>query len=69
MGNKSGVTMRMNPYPWLTPKQVTKLAMGWYYPKEKNSTAQLIGLVQLIVGKYTKIEIVESTNKNKACLS
>jgi hypothetical protein len=58
-----------NPYLWPIPKHVTKLAMGRYYPKEKNSTAQQIGLVQMVVGKYKKIELVESTNKNKACLS
>jgi hypothetical protein len=57
------------PVPWPIPKHVTKLAMGRYYTREKNSAAQQSGLVQLVVGKYTKIELVESMNKNKACLS
>jgi hypothetical protein len=43
--------------------------MGRYYIKEKNSAAQQIGLVQMVVGKYKKIEQVESMNKNKACHS
>jgi hypothetical protein len=44
-----------------------KLATGQYHPKEKNTTTQQIGLVQLVAGKYKKIELVENTNKNKAC--
>jgi hypothetical protein len=63
-----GVVMWMSPYPWPIPKHVTKLGMGRYYPKEMNLAAQQIGLVQMVVGKYKKIELVESTNKNKACL-
>jgi hypothetical protein len=51
------------------PKHVKKLAKGQYCPKEKNSTEQDIGLVQLVVGKYKKIELVECMNKNKACFS
>jgi hypothetical protein len=43
--------------------------MGRYYPKEKYSAAQQNGLVQMVVGKNKKIELVESMNKNKACLS
>jgi hypothetical protein len=31
-----GVVMWMNLYPWPIPKHMTKLAMGRYYPKEKN---------------------------------
>jgi hypothetical protein len=42
--------------------------MGRYYPKEKNPTVQQIGLVELVVGKYKNIELVESMNKNKVCL-
>jgi hypothetical protein len=57
-----GVVMWKNPYPWPTPKHVNKLATGQYNPKEKNTTAQRIGLVQLGVGKYKKIELVENTN-------
>jgi hypothetical protein len=53
-----GVVMWMSPSPWPIPKHVTKLAMGWYYPKEMNSVAQQIGLVQMVVGKYKKIELV-----------
>jgi hypothetical protein len=63
------VVMRTSPYLWPVPKHVTKLAEGQYCHKEKNATAQDIGLVQLVVGKYKKIELVESMNKNKACLS
>jgi hypothetical protein len=59
--------MWMNPYPWPTPKHVEKLATGQCHPKEKNTTTQQIGLVQLVVGKYKKIELVENMNKNKAC--
>jgi hypothetical protein len=59
----------MSPYPWLVRKHVKKLAKGQYCPKEKNSTAQDIGLVQLVVGKYKKIELVENMNKDTACLS
>jgi hypothetical protein len=64
-----GVIMCTSPYLWPVPKHVKKLAKGQYCPKEKNSTAQDIGLVQLVAGKYKKIELVESTNKNKACRS
>jgi hypothetical protein len=63
-----GVVMWTSPYPWPVPKHVKKFAWAQYCPKEKNSTAHDIGLVQLVVGKYKKIELVESTNKNKACL-
>jgi hypothetical protein len=64
-----GVVMWTSQYPWPVPKHVKKLAKDQYCPKEKNSTAQDIGLIQLVVGKYKKIELVDSTNKNKACLS
>jgi hypothetical protein len=46
---------------------VTTLATGQYHSKEKNTTAQQIVLVQLVVGKYKKIERVDNKNKNKAC--
>jgi hypothetical protein len=64
-----GVVMWTSPYPLPVPKHVKKLAKGQYCPKEKNLNAQDIGLVQLVVGKYKNIELVESMNKNKACLS
>jgi hypothetical protein len=64
-----GVVMWTSPSPWPVPKHVKKLAKGQYCPKEKNLTAQDIELVQLVVGMYKNIELVESTNKNKACLS
>jgi hypothetical protein len=39
-----GVVMWMSLYQWPVPKHVKKLAKGQYCPKEKNSTAQDIGL-------------------------
>jgi hypothetical protein len=36
--------------PVATPKHATKLAMGQYHPKEKNTTALQIELVQLVSG-------------------
>jgi hypothetical protein len=60
-----GVVMWTNPYPWPTPKHMTKLATGQYCPNEKKTTAEQIGLVQLVVGKYKKIELVENIKQEQ----
>jgi hypothetical protein len=49
-----------NTWPW--HKHVDKYIMGQYDTKVKNSATQDIGLVQLMVGKYKKVEVVTNTN-------
>jgi hypothetical protein len=58
------------PVPVADPQALDNASYG-SYPKEMNLTAQHIGLVQIVVGKYKykNIEIVDSMNKNKACLT
>jgi hypothetical protein len=47
-----------DPNMWPVHKQEDKYIMGRYEPKAKNSVTQDIRLVQLMVGKYKKVEVV-----------
>jgi hypothetical protein len=47
---------------------VEKYVTGQYEPKVKNMFTHDIGLVQLMVNKYKKIEVVTNTNRFMACL-
>jgi hypothetical protein len=38
-------------------------------PKKNKTTTQDIGLIQLVAGKYKKIELIMNTKKNEACLT
>jgi hypothetical protein len=58
-----------DPYTWPVRKQVDKYVTGQYEPKVKNSRTQYIGLVQLMVGKYQKIEVISNTNRFVASLT
>jgi hypothetical protein len=52
----------IDPYTWPVHKQVDKYVTGQYEPKAKNARTQDIGLVQLMVGKHQKIEVVTNMN-------
>jgi hypothetical protein len=42
---------------------VDKYELGQYKPKSENTDAQNIGQIQLLVGKYKKIEVTTNTNR------
>jgi hypothetical protein len=42
---------------------INQYEIGHYEPKTENTTAQNIGQILLLVGKYKKIEVVVSTNR------
>jgi hypothetical protein len=49
--------------------QVDKYVTGQYQPKVKNTRTQDIELVQLMVGKYQKIEVITNPNRFVASLT
>jgi hypothetical protein len=57
-GTMHGAFKWMDPYMWPVRKQVDKYVAGQYELKVKNSRTQDIGLVQLMLGKYQKIEVL-----------
>jgi hypothetical protein len=64
-----GAVKWTDPYTWPVRKQVDKYVTGQYEPKEKNSRTQDIGLVQLVVGTYKKVEVNVRTNQFEARLT
>jgi hypothetical protein len=48
---------------WLERTYIDQYEIGHYEPKTENSTAQNIGKIRLLVGKYKKIEVIVNTNR------
>jgi hypothetical protein len=48
---------------WPERTYVNQYEIGHYEPKSENSTAQNMGQIRLLVGKYKKIEVVVNTNR------
>jgi hypothetical protein len=49
-------------HAWPERMYIDQYEVGHYEPKTENSTAQNIGQIRLLVGKYKKIEVVVNTN-------
>jgi hypothetical protein len=51
---------------WPERTYINQYEIGHYEPKTENTTAQNIGQIRLLVGKYKKIELIVNTNRFRA---